>query len=64
MYKGHADKFQVVMAGNGKEAIDALNGSTIDLVITDLKMPEMDGLELISQISKQKPRIPIITMTA
>jgi CheY-like chemotaxis protein len=64
MCKSQAEKFQVVMAGNGKEALDALNGNTIDLVVTDLKMPEMDGFELISQISKQRSIIPVIAMTA
>ncbi|HIJ79869.1 MAG: response regulator [Desulfobulbaceae bacterium] len=64
MCKGQAGKFQVIMAGNGKEALDALNDKTVDLVVTDLKMPEMDGFELISQISKQNAIIPVIAMTA
>jgi len=36
--------FEVYAAGNGKEAVELLDGRVIDLVITDLHMPEMDGI--------------------
>lgn len=64
MCKEHSDKFEVVTAGNGKEALAAFESNTINLVVTDLKMPEMDGFELISRISKQGTIIPVIAMTA
>ena len=45
--------FQVVEAGNGKEAVGKVNGGAKpDLVVTDLNMPEMDGITLIKEISK------------
>lgn len=64
MCKDHTDKFQVITAGNGKEALAALENETISLVVTDLKMPELDGFELISAISKKSYIIPVIAMTA
>ncbi len=64
MCKDHTDKFQVITAGNGKEALSALQNETINLVVTDLKMPEVDGFELISAISKASYIIPVIAMTA
>jgi two-component system chemotaxis response regulator CheY len=42
--------YEVISAVNGKDAIDKLNGSKIDMVITDLNMPEMDGIEFIKQL--------------
>jgi two-component system chemotaxis response regulator CheY len=42
--------YQVIGAGDGKQATQFFDGRSIDLVITDLNMPNMNGLELISQI--------------
>jgi CheY-like chemotaxis protein len=59
---------RVVIAGNGREAINALEHEAFDLVLMDVQMPEMDGLEaaaLIRQNEKGTGRhIPIIAMTA
>jgi two-component system chemotaxis response regulator CheY len=38
--------YEVIKAANGKEALHALNGTNVDMLITDLNMPEMNGLEL------------------
>lgn len=58
--------YQVVQAGDGKEAVGKLwNGSKPALVVTDLNMPEMDGLELIKEIRKM-PALkftPILMLT-
>lgn len=58
--------FQVVEAGNGKEAVSKLsNGTKPDLVVTDLNMPEMDGITLIAEIRKM-PALkftPILMLT-
>ncbi|MBU4033185.1 MAG: response regulator, partial [Proteobacteria bacterium] len=47
MCRERVDTFQIVTAGNGKEALTVLSSQPIDLVVTDLKMPEMDGFELV-----------------
>ncbi len=62
--KVHRDSFQVLTAHNGNEAVSILQSHEIDLVITDLKMPEMDGFELLAYITSHHPSIPAIVMTA
>ncbi len=56
--------FKVFTAANGKEAVNILNTTGIDLVVTDLKMPEMDGFELLAYIHGKFPFLPAIVMTA
>jgi CheY-like chemotaxis protein len=62
--KVHQDSFSVLTAPNGQEAVAILSSTTIDLVITDLKMPIMDGFELLAHVSTNYPTIPAIVMTA
>ena len=64
MCRERVDSFEVVTAGNGKEALAVLAAQPVDLVVTDLKMPEMDGFELVSRMSRLKNSVPIIAMTA
>lgn len=45
--------FDVIEAGHGQEALDRLSGETVDLVITDLNMPVMDGIALIRALRAQ-----------
>ncbi len=55
-----------VMAGvDGKDALKLLDGKSVDLIITDLHMPEMDGIELIRNVRQmeQYKRIPILFLT-
>ncbi len=56
--------YQVILASDGFEALNLLEQEQIKIVITDMKMPEMDGMELIELISKNYPDIKIIVITA
>ncbi|MBX3440231.1 MAG: response regulator [Planctomycetaceae bacterium] len=49
---------------NGREALDTLRAPLPDLVVTDLQMPEMDGLELVRSLKEDWPFIPVILLTA
>ncbi len=49
---------------NGREAIRAIEAATPDLVITDLRMPEMNGQELVQEIVNRYPNVPSIVVTA
>ena len=62
--KIHSTSFKVATALNGEEAVNLLASTPIDLVITDLKMPVMDGFELLTHISNNYPCLPAIVMTA
>lgn len=55
---------EVVYAANGAQAIDVLSKSSVDLVVTDMQMPEMDGLELVQRIRTFFAKIPVVLMTA
>ncbi|WP_136805435.1 sigma-54-dependent transcriptional regulator [Desulfosediminicola flagellatus] len=55
---------QVTTAPNGEEGLDYLQNSKCDLVITDIRMPGMDGLELLESIKEHSPDLPVIMITA
>jgi len=50
-------------AANGAEALEVMARDEIDLVVTDLKMEQMDGIELLEQINRIAPEIPVIMVT-
>jgi len=50
-------------ANNGKEALEYLKNHSIDLLITDLKMPEMNGIELIKRLRLSDSKLPILVLT-
>jgi DNA-binding NtrC family response regulator len=56
--------FTPVTASNGLEALAILERQHVDLIISDLVMPEMDGLQLLEQVQKRHPGMPIIVITA
>jgi DNA-binding NtrC family response regulator len=56
--------FSVEVAQNGLEAIEKMEKDVFDLVLTDLKMPKMDGLELLKNIKGTRPEMMVILMTA
>ncbi|HTL28290.1 MAG TPA: sigma-54 dependent transcriptional regulator [Tepidisphaeraceae bacterium] len=56
---------EVVAAGDGTAAVTRLSsGTRFDLLITDLKMPKMTGLELLAEAKKLRPEMPVVLMTA
>lgn len=59
-----ADEFRVFTALNGQQALDVLRENEIDLVVTDLKMPVMDGFQLLAEMVNEFPGVPAIVMTA
>lgn len=56
--------FNPLTAANGLEALAIMERQPVDLIISDLVMPEMDGLALLEQVQKRHPGIPIIVITA
>lgn len=55
--------FRVEMARDGEEALEQIEQDKFDLVLTDLKMPKKDGLQLVSDIAKRNPEILTVLMT-
>ena len=55
---------RLLSAGNGAEALEQLGSEKVDVVLTDIRMPVMDGFDLIKKTRQQWPSIPIITITA
>jgi CheY-like chemotaxis protein len=55
---------QVSFAENGRAALDAIRASAPDIVVSDLQMPEMNGLDLVDAIRRDHPGLPIVLMTA
>jgi len=55
--------YTVMTAVGGSEALEILKKEEVDLIITDMKMPKMDGLDLVIASRQLRPGIPIILMT-
>lgn len=58
------DDAEVVQAANGEEALEKISTAPPDIVLTDLRMPRMDGLELVGKVRVAYPLIPVILMTS
>jgi two-component system NtrC family response regulator len=56
--------YRVIPAQNGREALETLQINSIDILITDEKMPDMSGMELLSEIKRISGEIPVILITA
>jgi two-component system, chemotaxis family, chemotaxis protein CheY len=56
---------QILEADNGRKALDVLSGNWVDVVILDINMPEMNGLELLKRMSEDAvlKNIPVVMMT-
>ena len=55
--------YETITAGDGKEAWEKIQQSPPDLVLTDLKMPYLNGLELLSEIKAKYPEIEVVIIT-
>jgi CheY-like chemotaxis protein/anti-sigma regulatory factor (Ser/Thr protein kinase) len=58
-----AGGYRTTGAGNGAEALEAIAGEMPDIVVTDLQMPEVNGLELVAEIKVRYPALPVILTT-
>ena len=56
--------YETTTVGSGEEALRQMRADTFDLVVTDIKMPEMDGLQLLEEIKAYNPSLPVIVITA
>ena len=56
--------WNVVYGEDGRQALAQLRASAVDLVLTDLVMPEVDGLALVEQVKANYPAVPVVLMTA
>jgi CheY-like chemotaxis protein len=58
------ERLEIILAENGEEAIRLLEHREISLLITDIQMPKVDGLELLAYMNNRHPDVPCIVMTA
>lgn len=58
------DKYEVLVANNGKEALNQLKKNEIDLIISDIRMPDINGLDLLVRVKKEYPKAKFLIMTA
>jgi DNA-binding NtrC family response regulator len=59
----HLADMNILTASNGRTAMEMINAADIDCVVTDLKMPVMDGFELLEFIREKRPRSRVITIS-
>jgi DNA-binding NtrC family response regulator len=59
-----SEGYDATTAGNGRQALRALREQPFDVVLTDLKMPDMSGIELLSELLQSQPGLCVILMTA
>lgn len=55
--------WNIAVAESGERALEILRSRKIDLLLTDIKMPQMDGLSLTTQVRAMYPQLPIVLMT-
>lgn len=56
--------YEVEQASNGREAVELVKKNKFDLVVLDIRMPEMDGIEALGKILSRDKKIPIVIYTA
>lgn len=55
--------YRSVRASDGDEALNCLEGGGISMVITDMRMPKMTGIELVREVKSKYPKIPIVLIS-
>ncbi len=60
----YRSQFSVILANDGEMALEILKRESVSIVVSDVKMPKMNGLELLSNITNDYPDIPVIIITA
>jgi DNA-binding NtrC family response regulator len=58
------DKYNVLLANNGDDALNIIKGNDVNLILTDMKMPGKDGISLLHDVKEFSPDIPVILITA
>lgn len=56
--------FEVLTAGDGQEGVDIALAERVDMVLLDLRLPKLDGFEVLKQIKRHKPALPVVMITA
>ena len=57
------EDYSIITASDGEEALEICRNNNVDFCFTDLRMPEMDGIELVSKIHDVDNTIPVVVMT-
>lgn len=55
--------YKIILAKDGQEALDIINTKKVDIVISDMKMPRMNGLDLLKTLKRDRPEIGVVIMT-
>ncbi len=58
------DGFDVLVAEDGEQALEMLQHHHVDVLVTDLKMPRMDGMTLLARMTAERPELPVVVITA
>ncbi|NBV51864.1 response regulator, partial [bacterium] len=56
--------YEVIAAANGREGLEALKKSQVDMIISDIQMPEVSGLEFLTKVKEQDPDAVVVMITA
>ena len=58
------EEYQLIFARDGAETLERLRGETFDLALLDIKMPKLDGLEVLRRLQQSERRTPVVVLTA
>jgi len=55
--------YKILLAKDGQEALEIINAKKVDMIVSDMKMPRMSGLDLLKSVKKDRPEIGVVIMT-